>query len=115
MIRSGIYTLGIIVLTGILVPAYAQPGTDTTWKRGGNIGINLSQVSLSQWAAGGDNAVGFNLQFNYFANYKKAKHLWNNRLDLFFSEAVSLTIKPNRTAPKKQTTKSTCLPPMDTK
>ena len=66
MIRSGIYTLGIIVLTGILVPAYAQPGTDTTWKRGGNIGINLSQVSLSQWAAGGDNAVGFNLQFNYF-------------------------------------------------
>lgn len=38
MIRSGIYTLGIIVLTGILVPAYAQPGTDTTWKRGGNIG-----------------------------------------------------------------------------
>ena len=82
MIRSGIYTLGIIVLTGILVPAYAQPGTDTTWKRGGNIGINLSQVSLSQWAAGGDNAVGFNLQFNYFANYKKAKHLWNNRLEL---------------------------------
>ena len=82
MIRSGIYTLGIIVLTGILVPAYAQPGTDTTWKRGGNIGINLSQVSLSQWAAGGDNAVGFNLHFNYFANYKKAKHLWNNRLEL---------------------------------
>ena len=74
MIRSGIYTLGIIVLTGILVPAYAQPGTDTTWKRGGNIGINLSQVSLSQWAAGGDNAVGFNLQFNYFANYKKGRN-----------------------------------------
>ena len=23
-----------------------------------------------------------NLQFNYFANYKKAKHLWNNRLEL---------------------------------
>ena len=105
MIRSGIYTLGIIVLTGILVPAYAQPGTDTTWKRGGTIGINLSQVSLSQWAAGGDNAVGFNLQFNYFANYKKAKHLWNNRLELDYGL--------NKT--KSDGTKSTCLPPMDTK
>ena len=82
MIRSGIYTLGIIVLTGILVPAYAQPGTDTTWKRGGNIGINLSQVSLSQWAAGGDNSVAFDLQGTYQINYKKEKHLWTNRLEL---------------------------------
>lgn len=60
----------------------AQPGQDTSWRRGGNIGVNLSQVSLSQWAAGGENAVGFNFQFSYFADYRKMRHLWNNRLEM---------------------------------
>lgn len=82
MIRKGIYTLFLVIVTGIILPAIAQPGMDTTWKRGGSLGINLNQVSLSNWAAGGDNAVGFNLQFNYFANYRKARHLWNNQLEL---------------------------------
>lgn len=71
MIRKGFYTLLLVIVTGIILPANAQPGLDTTWRRGGNIGINLNQVSLSNWAAGGDNAVGFNFLFNYFANYKK--------------------------------------------
>ncbi len=82
MIRKGFYTLLLVIVTGIILPANAQPGLDTTWRRGGNIGINLNQVSLSNWAAGGDNAVGFNFLFNYFANYKKARHLWNNQLEL---------------------------------
>ena len=71
MIRKEFYTLLLVIVTGIILPAKAQPGLDTTWRRGGNIGINLNQVSLSNWAAGGENAVGFNMQFNYFANYKK--------------------------------------------
>lgn len=82
MIRKGIYTLFLVIVTGIILPAIAQPGIDTTWKRGGSLGINLNQVSLSNWAAGGENAVGFNLQFNYFANYRKARHLWNNQLEM---------------------------------
>lgn len=82
MIRKGIYTILVVMLTGIILPVKAQPGIDTTWKRGGSLGINLSQVSLSSWAAGGENAVGFNLQFNYFADYRKLRHLWNNRLEL---------------------------------
>lgn len=72
----------LVITTGIILPLHAQPGLDTTWKRGGNLGINLTQISLSNWAAGGDNAVGFNLAFNYFANYKKDRHLWYNRLEM---------------------------------
>ena len=60
----------------------AQPRSDTTWKRGGTLGLNLNQISLSNWASGGDNVVGFSLQFNYFVNYKKGRHLWNNQLEL---------------------------------
>lgn len=64
--------------------AFAQPGRDTSWTRGGLIGINLSQISLSNWAAGGDNAVGFNLNFNYKLDFKRNRHLWQNRLEMAY-------------------------------
>lgn len=72
----------VILAIGSTTSLWAQPGSDTTWKRGGNIGINLTQISLSNWSAGGDNAVGFDLQFSYWVNYKKERHLWKNRLEL---------------------------------
>lgn len=82
MIHKLLFTLLLVASAGFFLPAKAQPGMDTTWKRGGALSINLNQVSLSNWAAGGENAVGFNLQFSYFANYKKQRHLWNNRLEM---------------------------------
>lgn len=82
MIRRGIYTLLLVVFAGIFWPVLAQPRLDTTWRRGGSLGINLNQVSLSSWAAGGDNAVGLNLQFSYFADYKKQRHILHNRLEM---------------------------------
>ena len=53
---------------------------DSSWTYGGNGGLNLSQVSLSNWASGGENAVGFDVLLNYSADYKKNKHLWQNRI-----------------------------------
>lgn len=82
MKNTGIFILLLVVMTGIVSPAKAQPGRDTTWKRGGSTAINLTQISLSSWAAGGDNTVGFNFQFTYFADYKKLRHIWHNRLEL---------------------------------
>ena len=64
--------------------AFAQPGRDTSWTRGGLIGINLSQISLSNWAAGGENAIGFNLNFNYKLDFKRDRHLWKNRLEMAY-------------------------------
>lgn len=69
-------------IEGFSGSAIAQTPQDTVWKRGGNIGINLSQVSLSNWSAGGENTIGFDLQSNYTVNYKKERHLWNNRIEL---------------------------------
>lgn len=54
------------------------------WTREGNLGLKLTQVSLTNWAAGGDNSVAFDFQGVYQANYKKGKHLWNNRLELAY-------------------------------
>jgi len=60
--------------------------TDTTnwnWKHGGLYNLNVSQSSLSNWAAGGDNFnMTINSFFNYFAYYKKERQSWDNNLDV---------------------------------
>lgn len=64
--------------------ASAQPSRDSAWTKGGLAGINLSQISLSNWAAGGENTIGFDLIFNYKADYKKDRHLWQNRIEFAY-------------------------------
>jgi len=55
------------------------------WKKGGLYGINISQGSLSNWAAGGDDfSLSVNSVLNLFAFYKKNKHSWDNTLDFNF-------------------------------
>ena len=62
--------------------------TDTiqkTWKKGGLFNINLSQGSLSNWAAGGDDfSLSLNSILSLYGFYKKEKHSWDNTLDLNF-------------------------------
>lgn len=52
------------------------------WKTGGVFSASFTQVSLTNWAAGGQNAVSLNTILNVFANYKKGKMSWDNSLDL---------------------------------
>jgi len=52
------------------------------WKDGGTFTFNLSQLSLSNWAAGGENSLGFNALVNVFANLKHNNSEWDNTLDM---------------------------------
>lgn len=52
------------------------------WKKGGLISLNLTQVSLTNWAAGGQNSLSFNGLISLFANKKVGKNSWDNSLDL---------------------------------
>jgi len=77
--------LTLTLITAILaLPLQAQETeTDTTflnkdWQLGGTGTINFSQVSLSNWAAGGQNSLSVLGLANLFANYKKGKNTWNN-------------------------------------
>ena len=69
---------------------------DTTkwkWKQGGLLSFNLSQASLSNWAAGGDNfslAVGG--YFNYFFYHRKDRISWDNNLDVNIGYVQSTSI-----------------------
>lgn len=72
------------ILSTTSVYATNHYNRDSSWIYGGNGGLNLSQVSLSNWASGGENAIGFDVLFNYSADYKHQKHLWQNRLEMAY-------------------------------
>ncbi|MCL4857158.1 MAG: DUF3078 domain-containing protein, partial [Flavobacteriales bacterium] len=46
--------------------------------------LKFTQVSLTNWAAGGDNSISLNGITNLFANYKKGNSTWDNTLDLAY-------------------------------
>jgi hypothetical protein len=64
---------------------YAQtPDTTKLWTKGGVGSLNFNQVSLSNWAAGGQNSISAGAFLNLMANYKKDKITWDNTLDLAY-------------------------------
>ncbi len=52
------------------------------WKYGGVFSLTASQVSFSNWAAGGENSYSLNGLLSLNATYKKDKHLWANTLSM---------------------------------
>lgn len=76
-----------LLMLGLFMPALAQEPTENPapqWATGGNFGLNFTQVSLSNWAAGGENSLATNTFVNLFANYKKGKGAWDNTLNLAY-------------------------------
>ena len=52
------------------------------WKTGGLFSVSFNQVSLTNWAAGGQNSISANGLTNLFATYGKGSLSWENTLDL---------------------------------
>jgi hypothetical protein len=78
-------TLPLLLLTLVTALAGAQTvPVDTVkhWKVGGNSAFTFSQVSLTNWAAGGENSLSGTFLFNTFLNYTKNKSAWENTLDM---------------------------------
>lgn len=55
---------------------------ESGWKKGAVFGLNLTQTSLTNWAAGGQNSFGINGLTSLHANYSKDKISWDNSLDV---------------------------------
>ena len=74
-----------LAIVGFAPKVMAQT-TDSTavklWKKGGAMAVNFSQVSLTNWASGGQNSISVNSILNAFANYRKDKIYWDNLLDM---------------------------------
>ena len=65
-------------------PLSAADSTGKIWTKGASLNINITQVSLTNWAAGGNNSLGGIMLFNGFANRHKGKNVWDNSLILAF-------------------------------
>lgn len=80
MLRKQIlFAVSLFIGTQLLM---GKTSKDSCWTIEGYAGIKLSQVSFSNWATGGNNALAFDLQGTYQANYKRDKHIWQNRIEL---------------------------------
>ena len=70
-----------ILLASLQASAQNTARSDTSWKRGGFVSLTFNQVSLTNWAAGGEDALSATSIGNFFANYKRDKVAWDNTLD----------------------------------
>lgn len=52
------------------------------WKKGGKFASNISQTSLTNWAAGGENSIVVNGLMNLFSNFNSKKVIFNSTFDL---------------------------------
>ena len=67
------------------------------WKTGGCLTLNLSQVMLSNWSAGGQNSVAANAILSLTANYSKDNSVWDNMFDFGFGRLKRENIKAIKT------------------
>lgn len=54
------------------------------WKTGGVASLNLTQVGLTNWQAGGENSMSVTGLLSLYANLKKGNSTWDNSLDLAY-------------------------------
>ena len=85
-----------IIILGILLTASVTgqvtdmddqfgPGEEVIeegWHFRGLFSLSFSQITLTNWAAGGENSIAGNGLVNMFADYRKGSLIWNNSLDL---------------------------------
>ena len=59
-----------------------EPVKEIFWNTGGNYNLNIQQVTLSNWAAGGTSSFALNSGISLFANFKKDKKVWDTQLNI---------------------------------
>ncbi|NOQ23936.1 MAG: DUF3078 domain-containing protein [Bacteroidales bacterium] len=82
MIKKIILFVAFAISTALILNAQEEPDSLKPLKFEGNTTINFSQVSLTNWSAGGDNSYAFNGLVNLSLNYSKEKNDWANTLDI---------------------------------
>ena len=71
-----------LMLSPIALFSTEKADSIKSWNFGGLASFNFSQVSLTNWAAGGKSSASGVAIFNVFGNYKKDNVSWENSLDM---------------------------------
>ncbi len=62
----------------------APADSTKNWKLNGVANLNFSQVSLTNWQAGGESSMSGIMLFKYLADYQKDKLTWKNSVDIAY-------------------------------
>ncbi|RYU78843.1 DUF3078 domain-containing protein [Hymenobacter persicinus] len=89
--------LALLILLILPLPGRAQtsettaaaPDTVQGWRRGGVGTLNLSQVSLTNWAPGGQSSVSVLAIGNAFAHHRRGDNTFDTSLDLLYGTLKS--------------------------
>jgi len=79
-------TLAAILMAGTIMAQDPNdaPVKDTLWKVTGVTSLNLSQLALYNWAAGGENNIAGNALIKLSPDYDNGTMIWDNDLTLGF-------------------------------
>lgn len=78
----------------------AQETDKSKWTTKNVSGVNLSQTSLTNWSAGGENSVAWNVYLNSVANYKHGAWSWDNALVADFGQSYTSSYKWQKSVDK---------------
>ncbi|HET6992230.1 MAG TPA: DUF3078 domain-containing protein, partial [Bacteroidia bacterium] len=77
-----------LLISFFLIPGFVfsqhLPDSLRHWHRGGMAGLNFTQASFTNWAAGGENSISGQALLGLYLNYKKDSTSWDNSLDLAY-------------------------------
>ena len=79
-----LFLIATAILMTITIDAQDSTAVDTLWKFNGVTSLNLSQLSLTNWAAGGDNSISGNALVQLSGDYDDGTVNWDNDLTLGF-------------------------------
>lgn len=75
------FLLAVLALS-TWIYSLAQESDTSYWAVGGVTSLTFGQVSLTNWAAGGENSISANAYVNLFADYQKGNVTWVNNIEL---------------------------------
>jgi len=79
--KTKFYSLIILLLVVSSQYVFSQnQKNDSIWTTGGNVGLFLQQVGVSNWAGGGQNSLSYGMETNLYANKEVKKHTWESGL-----------------------------------
>ena len=74
------FLAGILLSTAVF--AQDTAAVEGPWKYNGLLSLNFSQVSLTNWAQGGESSYAISGLSNFNLNYRKDKNSWANSIDI---------------------------------
>lgn len=75
-----------ILLALVIISSFTAQAQDSTkvWKFTGKNNLSIGSTALSNWSAGGENALSLTASIDYQYNYKKGKNKIDNRLIMMY-------------------------------